>query len=348
MSEPAKRFDQTPESYSPQAKPEIMKLAQAQGEAAYPGELVLPGRGTALSAETEHNCPAYVAFANEYAYFLDYTGQGYGFTHKDKGWRCDVSYTLADVLTGYAARPCCLDVTPEGLDRLYRATGFSERRTYCADPAKAGYMSRADMKRAIKDALCGLGQPVILRPIENRFFGSIVIGYREEGDVLVTYGSLPYFIAPDNREPQIEDVAGWYTEKTELTIVGARETPLPEKELYRLGLRQIREYLRAGIHGEDSHYYEEWERFLRLGSLDDMRAEARRLGYVPGAQMWTEGCMREDSINEIADPTWCEASERRYYIMHFLHQAARHFPEEQEALKALADQFWKASEIMGN
>jgi len=79
-----------------------------------------------------------------------------------------------------------------------------------------------------------------------------------------------------------------------------------------------------------------------------MLARTRQLGHVPGAQMFTEEFLREDSIHVIADPVWCEASERRYYIMHFLHQAARHFPEEKKALKALEDQFWTACDIMGN
>ena len=351
MNEPAKRPDQRPEGYSPKGKPEILKLAQqARQKDAYPEEYILPDRGTPLTPGTKQSCPAYVAFANEFAYFLDYTGQGYGFVdnYRGIGLRCDISYTLADVITGYAARPCCLEVTPEGLDRLYEAAGFTGHRTYCANPSAAAYLSEAEMKEAIRYALCELGQPVILRPIENRFFGAIVIGYKAGGDVLVTYGSLPFFVAPDIREPQVEDITDWYRDETSLTIVGERGVSLPIVDMYKLGLRQIRDTLRAGIRGEDAHYYGEWERFLRLGSLEEMLSEAKRLGYVPGAQMWTEESLREDSIHVIADPTWCEASERRYYIMHFLYQAVEHFPGEKEALNALGDQFWKASEIMGN
>jgi len=345
MSEPSKKPARAPESYQPR-RPEIVSMAQAaQGESTnpYPGAFLLPDCSTPIPPETGHNCPGYVTFANEFSYFMDYSGQGYGFIERNKGWRCDINYTLADVITGYAARPCSLDVTPEGLDRLYRAVGFSQRCVY-----DAASTSQPEMKEIIKHTLCVLGQPVILNPVESRFFGAVVIGYKEGGDVLITFGYPPYFIAPDNIEPQIEESASWYQEKTALTIVGPRENPLPVKELYLLGLRQIRDTLRAGLHGEDRHYYEEWERFLRLKTLEDMLAEARRLGYVPGARMWTEGRIKEDSLNELADPTWCEASERRYYIMHFLHQAAQYFPEEKAALKTVENHFWFTCEIMGN
>jgi len=342
MSEPAKKPCTAPESYSPKEMPEIMKLAQARGSTEYPGEFILPDGSTPIPPEPGHNCPGYVTFANEFAYFMDYSGQGYGFIERNKGWRCDVNYTLADIVTGYAAQPCCLEVTPEDLDRLYRAVGFRERRVY-----DAASTSKPEMKEIIKHTLCELGQPAILNPIESRFFGAVVIGYKEGGDVLVTFGYPPYFIAPDNKEPQIEEITDWYQEKTALIIVGPRENPLTVKDLYLFGLRQIRDTLCAGIRGEDRHYYEEWERFLRLKTLEDMMAEARRLGYVPGAQMFGEESL-DDAIRALADPTWCEASERRYYIMHFLHQLAQHFPEEKKALKALDDHFWYTCEIMGN
>ena len=348
MSEPERQPIQAPESYIPPDIPKIMRLAeQAQRETAYPGEFILPDRSTPPPPEAEYkNCPSYVSFANEFAYFMDYSGRGYGFIERNKGWRCDINYTLADVITGYAARPCCLAVTPEGLDRLYRAAGFPARRTYCADPARAGHMDEAEMKEAIKYTLCTLGQPVIMSFV-GKCFGVIVIGYKEHGDVLVTFSYPPYFLAPDNIQPQIEETRDWYQEKTTLTIVGARQSPLPVKELYRLGLRQIRAYLRAGIHGEDRHYYDEWGRFLRLNSLEQMLAEAERLGTMPGAQIFYEEST-EKSIDVLADPTFCELAERRYYIMHFFYQAAEHFPEEKAALNALGDQFWFTSEIMGN
>jgi hypothetical protein len=355
MSEPAKKPGQQPESYQPQ-KPEMMRALeqaqrQRQQETTYPAAFTLPDRSTPRSPDASHNCPGYVTFANEFAYFMDYAGEGYGFIERNKGWRCDINYTLADVITGYAARPCCLDVTHDGLDRLYRAAGYSKRRTYYADAEKGGYMSQAEMKQAIIRTLCELGQPVILNPIENRFFGAVVIGYKDGGDTLVTFCYPPYFIAPDNTQPQIEEITDWYQEKTTLTIVGPREKPLPVKDLYLLGLRQIRDCLRAGIQGEDRHYYDEWERFLRLKSMDEMMAEAKRRGTLPGGQMfWAdqEKPIDHNILAALADPTWCEASERRYYIMHFMHQMAQHFPDEKKALGALDTHFWKACEIMGN
>jgi len=71
------------------------------------------------------------------------------------------------------------------------------------------------------------------------------------------------------------------------------------------------------------------------------------LGTMPGAQIFYEEST-EKSIDVLADPTFCELAERRYYVMHFCYQAAEHFPEEKAALNALGDQFWFTSEIMGN
>ena len=103
MSEPVRRLNEEPEGYSPKTRPDILNLAEAaRRSAGYPDAFVLPDRSTQLSPGTPHNCPGYVTFANEFSYFLDYSGQGYGFADND-GWRCDVNYTLADVLTG---TPC--------------------------------------------------------------------------------------------------------------------------------------------------------------------------------------------------------------------------------------------------
>jgi len=316
----------------------------------YPEAFTLPDKTAAIPPEIKHNCPATVPFANEFSYFLDYSGQGYGFVHGGDGWRSDVNYTLADIITGHAMRPSWLNPARDELHRVYRAAGFSPK-VYYADPAKGEYMSEAEMTEAIKHALRTLGQPVIL-PVESRFFGSVVVGYKDNGKILVTFGYPPYFAAPDNVKPQFMDVADWYNDKTELTIVGQRSRTPDVKELYREGLRQIRDYFRAGIHGEDRHYYEEWENFLRLG-MDDMMAEVKRSRRVPGIGgklLPGEATDRQirDRINEIADPAWCEMAERRYYVMRFVRQAIQHFPEETEALRALDAHFWKTSEIMGN
>ncbi len=163
--------------------------------------------------------------------------------------------------------------------RVYIAAGFSPH-VYSADPAKGEYMNEAEMKEAIRYTLCTFEQPVIL-PIESRFFGSVVVGYKESGNVLVTFGYPPYFAAPDNTQPQIEEITNWYNAKTELTIVGKRQKTPSAKELYQEGMRQVRAYLNSGVRGEDRHYYDEWESFLRL-SMEEMIAEVKRTRIVPG------------------------------------------------------------------
>ncbi|MCL2701459.1 MAG: hypothetical protein FWE88_07170 [Phycisphaerae bacterium] len=321
----------------------------------YPESFLLPDKSTPVTGETKHNCPGYVTFANEFSYFMDYSGQGYGYIHKNEGWRCDINYTLADILTGYAMRPCVLAETPEGLDRLYQAVGFPARQTFYANPDKKEHLNNEEMKDHIKYALCTLEQPVILRPVEGRFFGAVIIGYKEGGDVLVTFGYPPYFAAPDNRKPQIAEIRNWYQNNTTITIVGKRQAVRPVKEVYYEGIVQVRDYLHAGVHGKDAHYYDEWERFLRL-SMDDMIREVRRLRYVPGAQMFAnelpQGEITDQQIRQrihaVADPTWCEMAERRYYIMHFFYQAAQYFPEEKEALKEIEDHFAWSNTIMGS
>ncbi len=352
MSEAVKKPNQTStESYQPKTPEIACVIKEAQREASYPEAFTLPDKSTVITGETRRNCPGYVTFANDFSYFMDYSGQGYGFIHRNENWRCDINYTLADIITGYAMRPSCLEVTQEGLDRLYAAVGYPSRQTFYADSSKGEFMSEAGMKEAIKYTLCTLGQPVLLSPIESRFFGAIVIGYKDGGNVLITFGYPPYFIAPDNTQPQIEDITDWYKDSTALTIIGKRQKALPDKELYYQGIHQIYNYLKEGVKGKDSHYYDEWENILRLESMNDMITEVRRLNMIPGAQMFSHDLQEEnirDQMNALADPTWCEMSERRYYIMHFFYQAKQHFPEEAEAFQTLEDHFWRACEIMGN
>lgn len=362
MGETVKRTDLShEESYSPK-KPEILRMAEALR--GYPKQFILPDRSAPPAPETRHNCPAFAAdFACEFSYFLEYGGMGYGFVHKDPGWRCDVNYTLANVLSGFAMRPACLPVTTEGLQRLYRAAGFPSRITYRAGriapdarrPAVAGEpLSEAEMKDMIKHALCDLGQPVIVDPIESCFAGAAVVGYREDGDTLLAYWYPPYFMAPDNVAPQIVEVNNWYREDTQLSIMGERKNALPVETLYREGLIQIRDALHAGVHGEARMYYDEWENFLRQ-DLTEMTKEVQKTGIIPGARLFADdynAASGEDGtlayLHLLCDPVWCDIAERRYYLMHFFYQAARYFPVERQAFAALEGHFFYTSEIMGN
>ncbi|MCL1909955.1 MAG: GNAT family N-acetyltransferase, partial [Kiritimatiellaeota bacterium] len=312
----------------------------------YPESFILPDRHTPVAEDTKHNCPGYVPFANEFSYFLDYTGQGYGFI--DDEWRCDVNYTLADIITGHAMRPACLFPTREELNRLYNIAGFPSPQTFTV-----AQMSEAEMKEAIMHTLCVLGQPVIL-PVKSRFFGSVVIGYKDNGNTLVTYGYPPLFMDWDNTQPRIEEVTDWYHADTELTIVGKRERTPSAKEMYEAGLAQILAYFEAGLRGDDRRHYDEWERFLRLG-MDEMIAEVKRTRFVPGAHANDakfSGEATDENIKKhlqsIADPVWCEMAERRYYIMHFFRQAARHFPEMKDEMKKIEDHFAWSNTIMGS
>ena len=334
-------------SAEPTTQQETLEMAkQAQQGAAYPEAFLLPVKNTEVTGETKHNCPGYVPFANEFSYFMDYSGLGCGFVHMGDGWRCDVNYTLADIITGHAMRPACLVPTREELFRLYNAAGFPSPKIFTA-----AEMTEAEMREVVKYALVTLGQPVIL-PVESRFFGSVVVGYKDHGNVLVTYGFPPLFMDWNNTQPKIEEVANWYSAKTTLTLVGKRETTPSVTELYQEGLRQVRDYLDAGVRGKERHYSEEWEAFLRK-DMGEMIAEVKRTRVVPGGDCGKyEGDATDESvrtfIEHVVDPVWCNMAERRYYIMHFFNQAANHFPGEAQALRDIANHFGWSNTIMGS
>jgi len=353
MSEPIKKPNQiTPGSYSPK-KPEIanvMENAKQLNLKTLPEAFILPDKSTAIPPGIKHYGPAYAAFGNEFSHFLDYSGQGYGFIYEGD-WCKDRGYTIADIMTGHAMEPACL-FSPEGMDFLWKTAGFSSHHTFYANPEKDDYMSEPDMKEAIKYALCTLEQPVII-PQESRWWGSIVIGYKDNGNVLVIYYYSPYFMDMENNaQPKIEEITGWYNNKTSLFIAGKREKSLSLIDIYREGFRRIRDCLEVNIRGEKRRYYLEWEAFLRMNTTE-MIAEVKRTGIVPGGT--GGGIVNEEINNENAwkiicgfhESTWCDMAERRYYVMNFIRQAKEYFPELKEDLQALEDHFYYTNEIMG-
>ena len=164
---------------------EILEMAkQTRQETAYPEAFLLPDKSMKAAPEMKHYMDNHTPFPNEFSFFLDYTGQGYGFDFVGDGWRCDFNFTLGNIISGHAMRPACLYPTREELTRMWNAAGFSPQFF------NAGQMGEAEMREAVKHALVTLGQPVIL-PVESRFFGSIVVGYKKDGAVLVTWGYPP-------------------------------------------------------------------------------------------------------------------------------------------------------------
>ncbi|MCL2433544.1 MAG: hypothetical protein FWD16_03385 [Clostridia bacterium] len=354
MSElPNKHIEQAPESYGPKTRPEIISQAENLTAAEFPASYMLVDKGVKLPPGIKHYGPAYAGFGNEFAQFLDYTGQGYGFIY-DGDWCKDRGYTIADVMTGHAMEPACL-FFPEQKDYLWKIAGFSLHDTFYADPAKKGYMSEPDMKDAIKYALCVLEQPVIM-PQSSHWWGSLIIGYKGDGNVLVLRHYLPYFIDRDNNaQPKTEEITGWYKQDISLFIAGKREKALSLVEIYREGIFRIRDCLAENIRGQKRRYYDEWETFL-LMSKEEMMAEVTRTGYVPGG---CDGCengkMKDDihgadiweKICTAHNSTWCDMAERRFYVMNFFRQAKEFFPELKDDLQALDDQFWRTSVVMG-
>ena len=344
MTNPIKQ----PESYSPKTKPEILSMMDAARRVAgYPDAFTLPDRSTKIPPEIKHYGPAYMNYSNEFSNFLDYSGQGYGFLY-DGDWCKDRNYTIAEVLSGHATQPMILPLTPDEERLPWKTAGFPYCHTFYADPGKPGYMSEPDMKEALKYALCALGQPVII-PYDDFFCGSIVTGYRDGGDVLVTYRFVPYFMDMENNaRPKIEEITGWYKINTSLFIAGKRERALTLGDIYREGTVCIRDALEANIRGDKRHCYDDWEAFLRL-DFDGMLAFAKRARSIPGGeQVPFDGNDVWKFICGACNNTWCIMAECRYYVMHFFRQAKEYFPEANTELQALDDHYWHTSEIMGN
>jgi len=366
MSELNKKPEQTnPDSYSPKMPKLAGLMDEANNYQDYPEVYSLPDRRTPIPPEITRSSPAGVQFALEFSYFMDYSGQGYGFVNDSAGgWRTDVSFTLADIISGHALRPCSLAPSAYGLDKLYEAAGFPSCGTFYAGSEKDYYagpeitfcsnmeynVSESRMKDAIRYTLYTLGQPVILSPTQDwsRYnvpaIGAIVVGYKQGGDILEVF-----YYTMFSTEGQTVEIKDWYNADTKITVVGRRENTPTAKELYTEGLRQIRDYLRAGVHGADRHYYDDWENFLRL-SIDEMIAEVTRTRVVPGANMWRRGFQDENILKyiyQVADPAWCKMAEHRFYVMHFFNQAAEFFPNQRESLQELANHFGAVSRIMG-
>ena len=312
---------------------------------------VLPNRCVTIPPEIKHIGPSYVPFANDFSYFMDYTGQSNGFIHEGE-WRKSKDYMFADIISGHAMRPAPhLEPSQSELHRIYEAVGFTPQ-TFYADQARGNYESEADMIKLIKHALHVLEQPAIL-PTSNQLWGAIVVGYKENGKVLIIYGFKPFFMdMANNAQPVVQEISDWYQDKTVLTIVGERGKIVAETEIHIEALRQIHAYLGSNINGADRHYFDEWESFLRL-SKGEMITQVKRTRTVPGGEHDEIKADMDDGgawklICDSHSSTWCNMAERRFYIAQFLYKIMDQYPAETKgAMKNLADHYWESGKIMG-
>ncbi len=351
MSQPIKKLNETStESYSPKTPKLANMMEQAGMDKPYPVEFILPDKSTQIPPEVKHYGPAYVSFANDFSYFLDYTGQGYGFIF-DGDWCKDRSYTIADVISGNATQPADF-VTKEDTEYLWETAGFSLYHTFYADSAHSDYLNETDMIRVIKYTLCTLKQPVII-PQGEYFCGSIIVGYKDNGNTLLAYYYLPYFMDMENNaQPKISEVPNWYNKDTSLFVAGKREETFSLEDIYRKGVHRIYDCLNENINGEKRHYYDEWEAFLRMDK-NEMLTEARRMGAVPGGQdAEVDESKTDEELWELIcssySNTWSNMAERRFYVMNFFQQAKEYFPEINDEIQILVEHFMYANDIMGN
>jgi len=230
--------------------------------------------------------------------------------------------------------------------------GFPYCQKFFADPMNENYMSEDDMKDTIKYTLCTLGQPVIV-PQSDYFTGSIIIGYKDNGNILVAYRYLPYFMDMNNNAQSVTgEVKDWYKNDASLFIAGKRDNVLSLVEVYREGSRLIGEQLAENVRGEKQRYYNDWESFLRL-SKEEMISFVKRTKLVPGGEQYH--CDIEETtaenvwkiIYESHNNTWCIMAEARYYVMNFFRQMKEYFPELLEELNELDNHFYYTQDIMG-
>ncbi|MCL2665182.1 MAG: hypothetical protein FWE82_06180, partial [Defluviitaleaceae bacterium] len=339
------------ESYFPD-KPEIVSAAiQARKNTGFPATFTLPNKSAAIPPEIKHIGPSYVPFANEFNYFLDYTGQSYGYVYEGD-WRKSKDYIFADVISGNALRPVAgLVPTQNEINHIYKAAGFNPV-SYCANKTAANYMSEADMKETVRQTLHELRQPVVL-PTDNNLFGAIVVGYKNDGDTLIVYGFKPYFMDMENNAaPVYIEVSDWYNDKTALTVIGRRGRAVPETEMHAEGLRSMRRYLNENMNGADKNYFYEWEAFLRMNKIE-MISHVRRTQSIPGGEHGTLDMNMDDgamwkAICAAHGSTWCNMAERRFYVAQFLYKIMGQYPAEtQNLMHKLADHYWESSKIMG-
>jgi len=344
-----------PESYGPSKVPDIITMVQQHAnQHSYPPNFTLPYKGTTIPPEVKHYGPATFPTANEFAFFLDYIGQGYGFIF-DGAWCKDRSYAIANILSGNAMEPVP-QFSLENVAPLWKTAGFPYTQTFYTQPDRTPHMTKQEMTDAIKYALYVLRQPVVMP--QEPFFGSIVVGYKDEGNTLVTFRYNPYFVDQENNaRAVVEDVTDWQT--TSLFIAGKREHDLPVTDAYEMGLAHIKECLYANIHGTKQHYFTDWEAFLCM-SLTDMLATVRHTGNVPGGiyhstpAEYAHKCSEKDDdilwqfIAATHESTWCDMAERRFYIIQFIQQAMDYLPYDKEKMQTVADHFANTNYIMGD
>ena len=307
---------------------------QLYAEKNYPVEFILPDKRKTFPTNI---LPMSISFAIEFSVFMEYTRQGYGF-HNGNG---DINFTLADIISGNATRPCNIRLTQEMINYVWRTMGFSSNEIYYANSTKYSYMTEPEMKNAVKYALCEFGQPVIINSVGSFDWGyKLVVGYKKDGDILITSHH-------DNL--QTEETINWYNNDTEITIVGKREKKPESKEIFKEAFKCVRTNLGKSVRGEERWYYDEWENFLRLENIGDMVNYVKQNHVIPGAMnTYPDGAADSEIHVGGVIEFWWYIAERRYYVMQLFRQAKDYFPEIKNDLQELDNHFWYASEIIGN
>jgi len=319
MSEPAKKFDQAPEGYSPKGKPEIISMAQEAAVHPCPERFLLEKVVRDAEPFPGKRCPEMQPFATAIRAFLDYTGQDFGYEGYPFG-RLDIAFTLIDTLSGEAyaddrhmGHSSAQVADYEGYKNMFRSLGYEGYEVvHTSDYGKDA------LKRRIMETLVREKTPVIVDNFTPCPNGCAVIGYEQNGDILVGW-NYNVFDFSENPQPQLFKKENWYEEAAYAAFIGKRTGDPALQDLYRQGVATA--YHAMTEDGAALRYaqsFDDWKR--RLTRTKDM-------------------CLVEAAV----DPAWCAYSERRYYAKFFMRQAKAHLPEHAEILEEIARCFERIS-----
>jgi len=348
MSEPAKKSEQQPESYQPQ-KPEMMRaLEEAAAANPYPESFMLDMAAQETDQFPGIRLPETQPFTTSIRAFLDFTGQNYGYTvHTER--RLDIGFTLIETLSGeaYADDRIMCDGNPnvadyEGYKSMFRSLGFeSYEVVHTKDCEKDALKSRI-METLVRDKM-----PVIVDNLTECPIGCAVVGYEQNGEVLVGWNYHVFDFSP-NPQPQLFKKENWYEDAAYVAFIGKRTGNPALKSLYRQGVAAA--YRTMTEDGETLRYarfFDDWKRYF-MQTEDDCIEEAKHTHYIIGYGMPPDSLfddekrLRQELVRTI-DPAYCAYAERRYYAKFFMRQAKDYFTAHEQALEEIACCFERIS-----
>lgn len=316
-------FKNITEDYSPKNIPFLLDTARKAAGKPYPDSYMLPLPDLSAMASSLPRCPATVQLSNEISLYLEITGKGLGYVSPDN-WRCDLAYTLTDALSGNI-----WSIVSENQEST------SDRRKVLSDlgyeiqECHGNSTSLEEMKEILKSILYQQ-QPVVIRYLPEHFFGGIVVGYEEQGEVLLGLSFNAFDFTPGIL-PVIKKNRDWYQADTLLYTLNNQTGQKDIKELYMAALQRAKASLFENGALQNKKIYRQWKRILSLSreelykELQDSPEAFSRLKHLKPEER--RNFSFPEILTPIVDPLWCEYAENRYYAAHFMRQAGKYAEE---------------------